>query len=197
MDYKNLLDKLNKALSKSNLYNLVIIFLVGVLVMVVASFLKSEVNNSKTTMAAVQGGEEQEPQSSFSSYEQVKKNDLKAMLTGMKGVGRVEVMITFEGGKELVPAVNINDGSSTTKERDNEGGERDTTQVNKGSQVVITNEDGDSKPLILKENNPKVTGVMIGAEGADDKQTQYNIKNAVSVLFGIPSNKVYVYTLKN
>jgi stage III sporulation protein AG len=196
MDYKNLLDKLNKALSKSNLYNLVIIFLVGVLVLVVASFFNSEGSVSKTTMAAAQG-EEQEPQSSFSSYEQVKKNELKAMLTGMKGVGRVEVMITFEGGKELVPAVNINDGSSTTKERDNEGGERDTTQVNKGSQVVITNEDGDSKPLILKENNPKVAGVMIGAEGADDKQTQYNIKNAVSVLFGIPSNKVYVYTLKN
>jgi stage III sporulation protein AG len=196
MDYKNLLDKLNKALSKSNLYNLVIIFLVGVLVLVVASFFKSEGSVSKSTMAAAQG-EEQEPQSSFSGYEQVKKNELKAMLTGMKGVGRVEVMITFEGGKELVPAVNINDGSSTTKERDNEGGERDTTQVNKGSQVVITNEDGDSKPLILKENNPKVTGVMVGAEGADDKQTQYNIKNAVSVLFGIPSNKVYVYTLKN
>jgi stage III sporulation protein AG len=195
MDYKNLLEKFNKALSKSNLYNLVIVFLVGVLSIVVASFFKSEGNVTTPTMAA--GQEEQVTQSSFSGYEQLKKNELKVMLSGMKGVGRVEVMISFEGGKELVPAVNINDGSSTTKERDNEGGERNTTQTNKGSQVVITNEGGDSKPLILKENNPKVTGVMIGAEGADDKQTQLNIKNAVSILFGIPSNKVYVYTLKN
>jgi stage III sporulation protein AG len=169
---------------------------VGVLVLIVANFFKNN-ETSKTASTAVSATSEQNVQENVNmSYELSKRNELKSMLTKMKGVGRVDVMISFESGEEIVPAVNINDGVSSTNEKDNEGGERKTTQNNKGSQVVMTTKGGDSQPVVLKKNNPKVLGVMIVAEGAKDKQVQLDVKNAVASLLGIQSNKVNVYPME-
>jgi stage III sporulation protein AG len=194
LDYKKIIETINKTISKNNMYNLIIVFLVGVLILVVSNFFKGSVSSSKPAVASANQGQ-QLSQTEISSYEQSKKNELSQMLSKMQGVGRVNVMITFESGEELVPALNVNDGTSTTNEKDNEGGERKTTQENKGSQVVITNNGSNTEPLILKKYYPKVTGVMIVAEGAEDKQVQFNITKAISVLFNIPNNKVNVYPM--
>lgn len=194
MDYKKILEAFNKLVSKNNIYNLLIVFLVGVLVLIVSNFFKSTTTTS--TAGISENKENQVTNLQISNYEVSKRAELKNMISKMQGVGQVDVMIYFESGEELVPAVNINNGVSSTKEKDNEGGERNTTQENKGSQVVITSRGGDSEPLILKKNYPKVTGVMILAEGAEDKQINYSITKAVSVLFDIPNNKVNVYPMK-
>ncbi len=67
------------------------------------------------------------------------KSKLKTTLEKIDGVGKVEVMITFESGEEKVPAVNINNSTNKSVEKDTEGGTRNTTQENEGSSVVITN----------------------------------------------------------
>ncbi|SQB91495.1 stage III sporulation protein AG [Clostridium tetanomorphum] len=62
--------------------------------------------------------------------------------------------------------------------------------------MVITNNGDKTQPLIVKKNKPKVTGVFIVAEGAENKVTEYRIKKAVINLFNIPDNKVNVYPMK-
>ena len=52
------------------------------------------------------------------------------------------------------------------------------------------------QPLIVKKNKPKVTGVLVVAEGAEDKVTEYRIRKAVTNLFDIPDNQVNVYPMK-
>lgn len=196
MDHKKLIENLNKLLSKNNLYNILVVFLVGVLVLIISNFFNS---SSKATNAATANVKEEEvlvTEEYFKNYESSKKSDLKSMLSKMRGVGQVEVMIAFEGGEELVPAMNINDGTNNTNEKDNQGGERENKQINKGSQIVMSTKDGESVPVILKKYNPKIIGVMIVAEGAQDKQIQLDVKNAVGTLFGIQTNKVNVYPMK-
>lgn len=196
MDHKKLMEIINKSLSKNNLYNALIVLLVGVLVIIVSNFFSSSGSDSKATAATTKDEEVLVTEEYFKNYESSRKNELKSMLSKMKGVGQVEVMIAFEGGEELVPAVNINDGINNTNEKDNQGGQRENQQTNKGSQIVMSTKDGDSTPVILKKYNPKIIGVMIVAEGAQDKQIQLDVKNAVGTLFGIQTNKVNVYPMK-
>ena len=193
---KSIEDFIKKRVKNNNtLYNLIIVFLVGVLILIVTNFFNGSNEIAKSATADAQQ-QDQPTQSEILNYELSKKTELKNMLSSVQGVGKVDLMIYFESGEELVPALNQNNVNSTTKENDGQGGERNTTQNTNGSQVVITNEGNNSKPLILKKNYPKVTGVMIVAEGAEDRQVQYGIKNAVASLFDISTNKVNVYPMK-
>jgi stage III sporulation protein AG len=196
MDIKKLLEELKKFKNFKNIYNIVVLFLVGVLILIVSSFFKQ---GSSGVVANTMANKEQEDvitREELKNYEQAQNNKLKYMLSQMKGVGRVEVMIHLEDEGELVPAVNINNGSSSINEKDNEGGVRSTTQNNNGSTVVVTNKGSNSEPLILKKYYPKITGVMVVAEGAQDKQVQYDIVKVISQTFNIPTNKVNVYPMK-
>jgi stage III sporulation protein AG len=129
-------------------------------------------------------------------YETEVQDKLKETLEKIDGVGKVDVMVSFESGEEQVPAVNVNDSTSTTQEKDTEGGTRSTTQKNDGSTVVITNQGDKSEPLIVKTYKPKVSGVCVVAEGAENKVTELRISKAVVNLFNISQNKVNVYPMK-
>lgn len=134
--------------------------------------------------------------SNSQDYEVAAENELKVLLENIDGVGRVKVMLTIDGSEEQVPAVNINDSKSNTKEKDNTGGTRETTQDNNGSTIVITNDGTKSQPLIVKTNKPKILGVCVVADGAKEKYIQLEITQAVTRLFNITPEKVSVYPMK-
>lgn len=197
----------NKSNKKSNtMTNLIIIVLFGVLIILVGSSFKGVSNNAKGAISSnvksqtkqnVTPKDQDSEDDTETEYENNLQNNLKETLAKIDGVGKVSVMIYFEAGSEEVPAVNINDSTSNTQEKDNQGGVRKTTQKNNGSSVVITNEgDGVSKPLIVKKYKPKVTGVCVVAEGADSDLTELRIKKAVINLFNLTEEKVNVYPMK-
>ena len=121
---------------------------------------------------------------------------LKNVLQQINGIGRVEVIVYCESGEEQVPAFNNNETTSNTTEKATDGSNRTITQKSNGSTIVVTTEGGDNKALILKKNKPKVTGVFIVAEGAEDKVIELQVSKAVSSLYDIPENKVNVYPMK-
>lgn len=133
---------------------------------------------------------------SVSDYETTEENKLKAVLEDIDGVGRVKVMLTIDGSEEQVPAVNINNSTSNTKEQDNNGGTRETTQKNDGSTIVLTNEGDKNQPLIVKTNKPKIVGVCVVAEGAKERVVELKITQAVTRLYNIRPDKVSVYPMK-
>lgn len=210
MDFKKLLEKLNKkddgknTSDKNMISNLLILLLVGILIVVTMSFFKTSNTISLQNISKGNGSnssnkaEQQSTNSDNGSgnYESGIQQKLKDTLEKIEGVGKVEVMINFESGEEQVPAVNINDSTSTTEEKDNNGGARSTTQKNNGSSVVITNDGSKSQPLIVKTYKPRVSGVCVVAEGAENKVTELRITKAVVDLFNIPENKVNVYPMK-
>lgn len=214
MDFKKWLEKLKKSdedkndLGKKIMPNLLILLLAGVLIVMMVSSYKAT-NLPSVQVSNFNGGSNKEDNKSDGNaatatsstkpsqdYETTVQDKLKETLGKIDGVGKVDVMVSFESGEEQVPAVNINDSTSTTEEKDNEGGTRNTTQKNDGSTVVITNQGDKSEPLIVKTYKPKVSGVCVVAEGAENKVTELRISKAVVNLFNIPENKVNVYPMK-
>lgn len=134
--------------------------------------------------------------SSTQDSELAAENKLKSVLEDIDGVGRVKVMLTFDGSEEQIPAVNINDSTNNTKEKDPSGGTRDITQKNNGSTIVITNDGSKNQPLIIKTTKPKIIGVVVVADGAKDRSIELKITQAVTRLYNVPSDKVSVFPMK-
>ncbi|BDB01729.1 stage III sporulation protein AG [Clostridium botulinum] len=197
MDIKNWLKKLetNPKNNKKNM-NILIVVLVGVLFLIAGSTLKKDSVMSKNENPKNKQTQEEKIEVKNDDYEKETQNKLKTTLEKIDGVGKVEVMITFESGEEKVPAVNINNSTNKSVEKDTEGGTRNTTQENEGSSVVVTNDGDKTQPLIVKEYKPKITGVCIVAEGAENNITRLRISKAVVDLFSLAENKVNVYPMK-
>lgn len=193
MDLKKLIEKITEGGKNKYLFNLLVVVLVGILILIAASMFKENNSSAKTSS---QINIKQASSQGTQDYEVALENELKDILQKTLGIGNVSVMIYFEGGEEQIPAVNVNDSTSTTEEKDSSGGVRSTTQKNTGSTVVITNDGSKNEPLILKQNKPKVTGVYVVAEGAEDEIIQLQINKAVTDLFDISPNKVTVYPMK-
>ncbi|AVP54125.1 stage III sporulation protein AG [Clostridium tetani] len=204
MNLKKLLEKIKedfeKKGSKNIKANLLIVFLIGVLILVTSSFFKSSSTIGKEEAEDNKEIEEVQGEVSIKDINRNKEKqlgiELKQILEKTEGIGNVDVMLYFSEGEEQVPAFNINDSTNSTEETDNEGGRRKTTQKNNGNTVVTTNKGEKTEPLILKTKKPEITGVLIVAEGAENKLTEYRIKKAVINLFNIPENKVNVYPMK-
>ena len=147
-------------------------------------------NNSvtKDTQELVQNDEK--------SYEEKQKIDLKNILKKMNGVGDVEVMMSFDNGEKKVPAYDTSAQKSTTEETDTEGGKRVNNQNTDSSKIVMTTSDGNNEPFILTTYKPKINGVIILAEGAENSKTKYEIEQAVSKLYNLSLDKVNVYSMK-
>lgn len=205
-DVNKISDKVKHNKSK-NITNLIILALIGILLAVLSNVFKSTTtstdvfnpnNNLKNGKEVVENKKDDESVVNAEYKDQQKEMELKLkdILENIKGVGTVKVMIYFKGGEEQVPALNINDSTSLTEEKDVEGGTRKITQNNDGRTVVMMNTENGNQPLILKKYNPEITGVCIVAEGAEDNLIKLQIQKAVVNLFGLKENKVNVYPMK-
>ena len=193
MDLKGFFNKMKSASPDKKSSNLIILVLAGVLLLILGSSFTS----SKGTAENIKDSKGVTSESKYSSaYETAVKNELTNTLEQISGVGKVNVMIYFDSGEEQVPAYDINTSKTITDEKDTSGGERNTNQDTNGNKVVLSQDNGKSEPFIIKTYKPKVTGICIVAEGADNEITELTIKQAVINLFNISADKVNVYPKK-
>lgn len=121
------------------------------------------------------------------------ENRLKSILTKINGAGKVDVMVTFYSGNESIPAVDVNTSENNTHEKDKEGGTREIKQTDKESTTVYQEIDGKKKPFIIKEILPKVKGVVVVADGAEDAEVKANLAKATQALLDIAAHKIQVF----
>lgn len=196
-------DKLRKEnlqrliLSKKTATNLIIVFCLGLALILVADFYK----DLRTDGTALEGVNEENTQSSAEAYESTEpeyvrnlENELSSILGKIQGAGRVSVMITLKSGKEIIPAKDESVSDKITNEKDTSGGTRTIDEKTTDDQVVFTSgQGGNSKPLVIKELNPEVKGVIVVAEGAKDSKVKLMISQAVQTVLDIPAYRVTVY----
>jgi stage III sporulation protein AG len=121
---------------------------------------------------------------------------LAATLSQIEGAGDVEVMITYESTSEIVPAISVDKQTSTmTDNRDS--GTSTTSTENTQSEVVTVGGSSGSSALVLKEISPKIRGVIVVAEGADDITVRLNLLGAVQTLLNVGPRQVDVYKMKH
>lgn len=199
-------EKKSKVINSNLVSNLVIVFLVGVLLLIVGSMFtkndKPKSSDSGTANVVAIGGDEVQKNTDTKTsavdkaYKEKMQEELVGLLEKIEGVGKVDSMIYFESGQEQVPVFNEETSTSVTNEKDNGGGQREITQKNDGSTVVMENKENSQQPFITKVNNPTITGICIVAEGAGDSVTELRIRQAVTKLFGLSDDKVQVYPMK-
>jgi stage III sporulation protein AG len=81
---------------------------------------------------------------------------------------------------------------STTEKTDNQGETvNNQNKMRKHLCYVWWN----NEPFILTTYKPKITGVIILAEGATNSKTKYEIEQAVSKLYNLSLDKVNVYSM--
>lgn len=136
-------------------------------------------------------------QQSQASYEANMEKRLKTILSNVEGAGNVEVMLTISYGKEIVLANDTVTQQNESDEKDNAGGTRNNKNYSQEKKTVMyTPSNGNSEPVVLKEIEPKIEGIIIVAEGGDNIVVQQNLIKASQALFNIPAHKIEVFKMK-
>lgn len=192
MDKNDFKNNILKFLKDPKLMNIIAVLLIAVFAFVVLSFFNKD-EKQTVSKSTTQETETVAKTSDISSYEETQKEDLRRILKSIKGVGEVQVMMYFESGESKVPAIDTNEQTSVTEETDGNSGKRVTNQNNNQNKVVMASGDD---PLILKTLKPKVTGIVVVAEGAEASKIKYDITKACSGLYDLSSDKINVYPMK-
>lgn len=121
---------------------------------------------------------------------------LEDILSSIEGAGRVDVCITYESTPEIVPAISENKQSSSTTNA-GESGTSTVNTENTQNNIVTISGSGGTSALVLRENSPKVMGVIVVAEGADDIGVRLNLLKAVETVLNVNPDRVDVYKMNN
>lgn len=117
---------------------------------------------------------------------------LREVLSKIRGAGRVEVMITYETGSELVTAVSTNVDSDMS-ETTGDGKVSQTQKTTESSQPATVSGSAGNEPIILLERQPVVRGVIVVAEGAADINVKLDLQRAVKAVLDIPLSSIEVF----
>ena len=180
--------------TKKNMQNLIILFIIGLIIVITANYFTPQ---AKTQSGYVEVKDnKQDIKNTAISYEEKLNTELTAILSKIEGVGKVTAMIYFESGNEMLPAYNQNNSVKTTEENDGNGGKRITNENNNNTTIVTTNENGGNRPFITKEYKPKISGIIVIAEGANNPEVKYKLYEAVKTVFNIQQYKVNIYPME-
>ncbi len=119
---------------------------------------------------------------------------LGRILSQIKGAGKVEVMITYETGPEIVPAMNVSNQSSSAVSSGS--GTNNESQTENSTPVTVQQQSG-SEPLVIVEKQPKVRGVVVVAEGADDLRVKLALQQATKTVLDVSLDNIDVFTMKS
>lgn len=94
-----------------------------------------------------------------------------------------EILSSIPGTGECFSKITLSSGSGKEYVRED------------GKVLIITDKDGNQTPVLARENSPKIAGVTVFSEGAQNITVRNNIIRAVSSVLGIGTNKIYVLSL--
>lgn len=110
------------------------------------------------------------------------ENKLEAILSSMRGAGRVRVMLTLDRTNEQVVASSEKTAS----------GENSSSRESKPATVQSG---GREEAIVLTEVFPRIRGVIVMAEGAGDIGVKFALISAVSTVLGIDEKNVEVFVM--
>ncbi len=116
------------------------------------------------------------------------EKDLEYILSKIKGIGNVNVLITYSESQTINPLFNENTSLSTTEE------DSKITKTESTSKEILI--DSTSKPIIQNTSSPKIEGAIIIAEGASSSEIKNDIILAVEAATGLLTHKIQVFEMK-
>ncbi len=176
--------------------NLIVLVLAGLLLVVIGIPIEDtgkgqEQKEGPKTVSEAESGPKEAYNDTY-EYAEYLEEKLEDVLKQMRGVGRVEVMITLETSEELVVEKDEPISRNNTTENDSAGGSRNVYQLDSGQETVYEKHDGKEMPYVTKTIYPKVSGVLVVAEGAGTGTITNHISQIAQTLFDVEAHKVQV-----
>lgn len=173
-----------KWLKKENL-----VFIIGLMGIVLIGFSQFLFGSSKTVKSTVTEPVAIDKQ----SYEEKIEQRLCDILGSISGVGQVKVMITLSEGYSYEYAMEqkVNDDRYVDNVNEN-GGKTQEKRITEESFVLIEATKGQESPIVTKEVEPKIKGVVIVCEGGNKPDVMYKVMEAVSVALNISSTQISI-----
>ncbi|KNF07397.1 stage III sporulation protein AG [Gottschalkia purinilytica] len=195
-----MIEKIKQLLAKNNskkfFFNLIIALCIGILLIIVSDTFLTKENKKESKSISNEIGKNNtniKENDLIQDYASSLENKLETILQEMNGVENVKVMITLEDTAERVPIFNTTKKNEKTNENDGQGGAREVFREDVSQEVVTT--EGDSL-MVIKEVKPKVKGVIVVANGAENIVVKEKLYSAVKTVLGISGSKVEVYSSK-
>ncbi|MCK8826634.1 hypothetical protein MWH25_02570 [Natroniella acetigena] len=183
---------LNSNLSKSQLKfirYLVLFILVGVFLMLLGDFGS---NLSQSEVSKQDYNQQQSSAGGVLALEEELEKKLASILSQVQGVGRVAVDVTLDTSSEYVYVRDHQQSSQEVREEDDAGGIRNTVESDDTEEIVILNKGSGEEALVKKEIKPKIRGVLVVAEGAENSYVKADLMQAIRRGVGVPSHKIIV-----
>jgi len=196
-------DQAEKLMTKEGMSpaNIAIAILFGIGLIVAANLFFSpggvgtaEVGQGNEPEAAVveSGPVRQAQRAQPASHEEALERRLETILRSVEGVGNVRVMITLAAGSYRVYAENVVRSESIVSETDSAGGRRDQSDVSAQNTVLTVARDGNQEPVLVRQYEPIVEGVIISAQGAGDARVRAELGAAAQAVLGLEQHQVQV-----
>lgn len=161
---------INKIKSIKNIEIIIVIFTISIVLLIYFS------SNSIFSDTSTEGVENIETTSYIDDLE-LKLNNV---LSQIENAGRVKVMITIDKKTENTYAVNKEVKTTTSG--------NNTTTTTKEEVVIVQNE-----PIIISESLPKIKGVIVVAQGADNVNVKLELLKAVQTLLDIDAKDIEIF----
>lgn len=193
---KDKLIKKGEGNNKKTIENLVVFVIVLIVTVVMINYIWNDKNETKSknqneVTTKVLASEENDSDISNDDME----SKLKNILSKIKGVGNVEVVITYSQTSEIVPMYNEDSSQKSTEETDSGGGSRVVNEVTNKKDIVYEENNGVKTPITKSIINPTIEGAIITAQGAENAQTKANIIQAVEAATGLATHKIQVFEM--
>ena len=117
---------------------------------------------------------------------------LEEIFSLVDGAGKVRVLVSPMGGREMVFATDTNVSRSDVDEQDAQGGTREQRQYQHQESTVTIGSGAHERPLVLREIMPRVEGIVIIAEGGDDVHVRDALTRAAQTVLGLGAHRVQV-----
>ncbi len=187
--WRQILEQWKDNLSKKN--QLLLIFLVGLLLLVVAFPVSKKDSKAEKTIQETSSA--RNVQTNLENYEEYLEKRLANALESVDGVGRTEIVITLKssGQKIVEKDQSINNQSDSNT---NEAGiiNSSETKSSDGTSIYERQSDGTEIPYVSKELTPEIAGVLVVADGGDNAVVVKNITDAIRALFGVEAHKIKI-----
>lgn len=151
-------------------------------VVLIAAYFAYEQFSDKTEVGTSEGGEDT-----------AKK--VAAIISEIEGVGKCEVLITYDGTESYDIAYDEETVTTVTTDSDSNSDRVVENSTTTSSPVIIT-ADGKQQPLIIATRPAEIDGIVVVAEGGDDLYVRIKIIDALCALLDVDGSKIKVYKMK-
>lgn len=172
---------------------LLIFFLVGVLLLVIALPSGTKEKEKDSRHSEIDGEEAVGTQAEEQDYARYLERRLEETLSQLDGAGNVRVMVTLQSSAQKIVEKDTQGEKDAITEEDSQGGRR--TSENTSHQETTVYEgmgEKSQEPYVSKELTPRVEGVVVLAEGGENALVKKNITEAIQALFGIDTHKIRI-----